>query len=73
MKFFKCITLITLTAFSTFAVFAQKQIEMGDIFYNDFQYKEAIKEYEEIKDYDFSYIDDFFALHGRHRNHKLDC
>jgi outer membrane protein OmpA-like peptidoglycan-associated protein/tetratricopeptide (TPR) repeat protein len=46
MKFFKCITLITLTAFSTFAVFAQKQIEMGDIFYNDFQYKEAIKEYE---------------------------
>ena len=29
--------------------------------------------YEEIKDYDFSYIDDFFALHGSHRNHKLDC
>ena len=29
--------------------------------------------YEEIKDYDFSYIDDFFALHGRHRNYKLDC
>jgi hypothetical protein len=29
--------------------------------------------YEEIKDYDFSYINDFFALHGRHRNHKLDC
>ena len=29
--------------------------------------------YEEIKDYDFSYIDDFFALHGSHRNYKLDC
>jgi len=28
--------------------------------------------YEEIKDYDFSYIDDFFALHGRHRNYKLE-
>lgn len=29
--------------------------------------------YEEIKDYDFSYIDDFFALHGSHRNYKLEC
>jgi len=29
--------------------------------------------YEEIKEYDFSYIDDFFALHGSHRNYKLDC
>ena len=29
--------------------------------------------YEEIKDYDFSYINEFFALHGHHRNHKLDC
>lgn len=29
--------------------------------------------YEDIKNYDFSYIDDFFALHGSHRNYKLEC
>jgi hypothetical protein len=28
--------------------------------------------YEEIKECDFSYIDDFFALHGSHRNYKFD-
>jgi hypothetical protein len=28
--------------------------------------------YEDIKDYDFSYVDDFFALHGSHRNYKLE-
>lgn len=28
------------------------------------------KRYDEIKDHNFSYIDDFFEIHGNHRNRK---
>ena len=28
------------------------------------------KRYDEIKDNNFSYIDDFFEIHGNHRNRK---
>lgn len=46
MRLIKYITLITLTALIATPLLAQKLIEKGDVFYNDFQYKEAIKEYE---------------------------
>ena len=46
MRLIKYITLITLTALTATPLLAQKLIEKGDVFYNDFQYKEAIKEYE---------------------------
>jgi outer membrane protein OmpA-like peptidoglycan-associated protein/tetratricopeptide (TPR) repeat protein len=46
MRLIKYITLITLTTLTVTPLIAQKLIEKGDVFYNDFQYKEAIKEYE---------------------------
>lgn len=46
MRLIQYIIFITLTVFIAFQASAQKHVESGDVFYNDFQYKEAIKEYE---------------------------